>query len=77
MIIYICGMKKIKLGIQLNKKFNNPSWNLYLDKVYSYAYWDNAFSKAECETIISIAKSKGFIGGETTGKSKARSSKFC
>ena len=37
----------------MNKKFNNPSWNLYLDKVYSYAFWDNAFSKAECDTIIS------------------------
>jgi len=61
----------------LNKKFNNPSWNLYLDKVYSYSYWDNAFSKKECETIISIAKAKGFIDGETKSKSNARSSKIC
>jgi len=60
----------------LSKKFNNPSWNLYLDQVYSYAFWDNAFSKAECDTIIGVAKSKGFIGGETTGKSNARSSKI-
>ena len=53
------------------------SWIKNLDKVYSYAYWDNAFSKAECDTIISIAKAKGFIDGETKNKSNARSSKIC
>ena len=58
------------------KKFNNPSWNFYLDKVCSYAYWENAFTKEECEKIIKIAKNKGLIQGTTKNKSNARSSKI-
>jgi len=56
-------------------KINNPSWNLYLDKVYTYAYWEKAFTKEECKTIIDIAKNKGLIKGTTTGKTDARLSK--
>ena len=58
------------------KKINNPSWNFYLDKVCSYAYWENAFTKEECEKIIKIAKNKGLIQGTTKNKSNARSSKI-
>ena len=57
-------------------KINNPSWNLYLDKVYTYAYWEKAFTKEECKTIIDIAKNKGLIKGTTTGKTDARLSKI-
>ena len=57
------------------KKLNNPSWNFYLDKINTYAYWEKAFTKEECEKIIKIAKDKGLITGTTVGKTDARSSK--
>jgi len=59
------------------KKFNNPSWNFYLDKVNSYAYWEKVFSKDECEKIIKIAKDKGLIKGITRGKTDVRESQIC
>jgi len=58
----------------VKKKINNPSWNFYLDKVYTYAYWDNLFTKKECEKIIKVAKKKGFIEATTIDKTKVRSS---
>ena len=57
-------------------KINNPSWNFYLDKVNSYAYWEKAFTKEECNKIIKIAKDKGLIKGTTNNKSDARSSQI-
>jgi PKHD-type hydroxylase len=54
------------------KKINNPSWNLYLDKVYDYAYWENAFTKEECKKIIKIAKDKGLSKGLTPNKEDIR-----
>ena len=60
---------------------NNPSWNLYVDQVCTYAYWQKLFTKEECDKIIKIAKSKGLIQGTTrlnNKKSKSiRSSKIC
>ncbi len=58
----------------MKKKLNNSSWNFYLDKVYAYAYWDNLFTKKECEKIIKVAKKKGFIKGTTLNKTDVRSS---
>ena len=55
-----------------NIKFNNPSWNFYIDQLYSYAYTEKVFSKTECEKIIKIAKEKGLIEGTTTSKTNAR-----
>ena len=43
-----------------NIKFNNPSWNFYIDQLNSYAYTEKVFSKTECEKIIKIAKEKRF-----------------
>jgi len=57
-------------------KFENSSWNFELDQVNLYAFWNNAFSKEECQTIINIAKNKGLIRGTTIGKSDARDSKI-
>ena len=54
------------------KKINNPSWNLYLDKVCDYAYWENAFTKEECEKIIKIANEKGLSKGLTPNKEDIR-----
>jgi PKHD-type hydroxylase len=53
---------------EINKtKFENSSWNFELDQVNFYAFWNNAFSKDECQTIINIAKNKGLIKGSTKG----------
>jgi PKHD-type hydroxylase len=48
-------------------KFENSSWNFELDTTNLYAFWNNAFSKEECQTIINIAKNKGLIKGSTKG----------
>jgi len=51
-------------------KFENSSWNFELDQVNLFAFWNNAFSKEECQTIINIAKKKGLIKGITKGNTK-------
>ena len=56
------------------KKFNNPSWNFYLDQLYTYAFSEKVFTSEECEKIIKIAKDKGLIEGTTRGKTDIRSS---
>ena len=63
--------KKVKEPI-----FENSSWNFELDQVNLYAFWNNAFSKEECQTIINIAKNKGLIKGTTRGESDVRNSKI-
>ena len=60
----------------MKNKINNPSWNFYLDKVNTYAYWEKAFTKEECEKIIKIAKDKDLIKGITKGQSNTRSSQI-
>ena len=57
-------------------KFENSSWNFELDQVNLYAFWNNAFSKEECQTIINIAKDKGLIKGKTRNESDVRDSKI-
>jgi PKHD-type hydroxylase len=57
-------------------KFENSSWNFELDQVNFYAFWNNAFSKLECETIINTAKNKGLVKGTTKGESDVRDSKI-
>ena len=65
-------MKKNK---KIIPKFNNSSWNFQLDKVNSYAFYKEVFSKEECEKIINLGKNKGFIEGLTMGgKSNLRDS---
>jgi len=59
-----------------NPKFENSSWNFELDQTNLYAFWNNAFSKEECRTIINIAKDKGLIKGTTIGESDVRDSKI-
>jgi len=58
-------MKKIN-----KNKFENSSWNFELDQTNLFAFWNDAFSKEECQTIISIAKNKGLIKGTTKGAVK-------
>ena len=48
----------------MKKQFENTSWNFKLDKVNFYSYWNDAFTKEECEKIIQIAKDKGLIKGK-------------
>jgi PKHD-type hydroxylase len=50
--------------------FENSSWNFEIDQTNFYAFWNNAFSKEECQTIINIAKNKGLIKGKTRGLTK-------
>jgi len=57
------------------KKQENSSWNFELDQVNFYAFWNDAFSKEECHTIINIAKNKGLIKGKTIGETDVRDSK--
>jgi len=61
----------------MKNKINNSSWNFYLDKVNTYAYWEKAFTKEECQSIINIAKKKGLIKATTLFKSDIRQSKIC
>ena len=63
--------KKVK-----EPKFENSSWNFEIDQVNLYAFWNNAFSKEECQTIINIAKNKGLIKGKTKEESDVRDSKI-
>ena len=57
-------------------KFENSSWNFETDQTNFYSFWNNAFSKLECETIINTAKNKGLIKGTTKGESDVRDSKI-
>jgi PKHD-type hydroxylase len=57
-------------------KFENPSWNFELDQINLYSFWNNAFSKEECQTIINIAKNKGLTKGTTFTESDVRDSKI-
>jgi PKHD-type hydroxylase len=59
----------------MKKRFDVTSWNFKLDNVNLYAYWNDAFTKEECEKIIQIANKKGLIKGTTMGKSDVRKSK--
>ena len=57
-------------------KFENSSLNFELDQINNYAFWNNAFSKEECQTITNIAKDKGLVNGTTKAKTDARNSKI-
>jgi PKHD-type hydroxylase len=57
-------------------KFGNSCWSFELDQVNLFAFWKNAFSKEECQSIINIAKDKGLIIGKTQGESDVRDSKI-
>jgi PKHD-type hydroxylase len=56
-------------------KTENAAWSFELDPVNNYAYWNNAFSKIECESIINIAKDKGLIKGTTFNDEKSKDKK--
>jgi PKHD-type hydroxylase len=56
-------------------KFENSSWNFKLDTINLYAFWNNAFSKEECQKIINIAKDKGLIKGKTFNDNKTKNAR--
>jgi len=56
------------------KKIENAAWSFELDPVNTYAYWNNAFSKIECEQIVNIGKDKGLSKGTTFNDSKEKKS---
>jgi len=49
----------------MKKNTMNTSWDFYLDKVNTFAWAENVFTKEECEKIIKIANDKGLIKGTT------------
>lgn len=53
----------------------NPAWVFNLDPVHSWAYWDKAFTKEECEKIIEIGNDRTQRQATTKGNvDKARKS---
>lgn len=47
--------KVIQIHSELEKKQTpNPAWAFALDHVHTWAYWEKAFTKLECERIIDI-----------------------
>jgi PKHD-type hydroxylase len=44
------------------------SWVFELDPVNSYAYWEDAFSKEECELLIDIGNTQKKVAGSTVNK---------
>jgi hypothetical protein len=64
------------------EKLTNSSWNFYLDKIHSYAFYEKAFTKEECEAIIKLAKIKGLNNSlirkdKKDIKSEIRDCKIC
>jgi PKHD-type hydroxylase len=59
------------------KQTPNPAWAFNIDHVHSWAYWDNAFTKDECERIIELGNSKTKKQGTTgAGLSEIRKSEI-
>ena len=58
----------------MKNKSNNSAWNFKKDEVNFYAFWEGAFSKEECDTIVDLAKKKKLVKGKTYTKSNARDS---
>ena len=66
-------MKKSK---KEKNKFNSSFWTFEVDNINTYAFWNNLFSKEECQKIIDIGKKKGFVKGETFEKQDIRDSRI-
>lgn len=49
------------------KQTPNPAWVFNLDPVHSWAYWDKAFNKEECEKIIEIGNDRTQRQAKTKG----------
>jgi hypothetical protein len=54
------------------KQTPNPAWAFNLDPVHSWAYWDKAFSKEECEKIIEIGNDRTAKEAKTRGEDAQR-----
>lgn len=52
----------------LLKETSCASWSLKTDSVQHYAYWDNAFSVEECDSIIMLGKSYEMYNGVIFGE---------
>lgn len=50
------------------------SWSFTLDNLHLYAYWEEAFSKEECEKIVKYANNRSLITATTLGKTDIRKS---
>ena len=68
---------------ELKTAKNSSAWGLHADHVHPYAYWENAFTPEECDSIIAYGKSfsmfNGVIGkpnGEYSVDTEIRDSKI-
>jgi PKHD-type hydroxylase len=65
---------KIISPIQFNPEKRltvSSSWAFNLDPIQSWAYWDNAFTKQECEKIIEIGSAKTLTQGRVRNEKKS------
>lgn len=53
----------------IEKQTPNAAWAFELDPVHSWAYWEQAFTKEECEKIISIGNDRTQRQAKTRGQS--------
>lgn len=53
-----------------DKKITTTVWPFELDNLETWAYWDLAFSKEECEKIIEIGLKNKLLEGELAGGQK-------
>lgn len=56
------------------KQTPNPAWAFNIDPVHSWAYWDKAFTKEECEKIIAIGNDRTQRQATTSGNNNVRKS---
>ena len=66
-------MKKLE---KEKNKFNNSFWTFEIDNTNTYAFWNDLFSKEECQKIINIGKEKGFLKGDAFEKQDIRNSQI-
>jgi PKHD-type hydroxylase len=58
--------------LRIKKQTPNPAWPFELDPVNSWACWDKAFTKEECERIIEIGNNAVHEPATTGNKNKEK-----
>lgn len=49
---------------------NSSSWSFYVDEVERWAFWDNAFTEQECDSIVDYGRKFNLQPGATLGDAK-------
>ena len=54
------------MGSEDNKSEHlNPAWSFKINQIERYAFWNDMFTPAECNTIIRFAKKRGLYAAKT------------